>query len=308
MLPVAYALLAEMMPPRHRSWSLVFVGGIGGVGGYLAASSLSGWLQPVYGWRIMWLLNLPTGLLLVLLSGTIPESVKFLLQVGRTDAARAAVARYGASLAPRDVDIHVAPPVQTGKSELGVGLALTIGGLTWGLVNFGLLLWVPTELAGRGLGAGAIGRLLSSSALIALPTVAVGALVYSRWSTRGAVVLALVTTLLGLAGVLLLEAGRISSAVAPIALLIVGSNALLAVLLPYTAETYPARVRGRATGWVAACTKAGGLVAQALGILASVPALGVAAAVIMIPAAFAALLVMAFGPETRGRELSDMGH
>lgn len=137
---------------------------------------------------------------------------------------------------------------------------------------------------------------------------AVGALVYSRWSTRGAVVLALVTTLLGLAGVLLLEAGRISSAVAPIALLIVGSNALLAVLLPYTAETYPARVRGRATGWVAACTKAGGLVAQALGILASVPALGVAAAVIMIPAAFAALLVMAFGPETRGRELSDMGH
>ncbi len=38
MLPVAYALLAEIMPTRHRGWCLVLVGGIGAVGGYLAAS------------------------------------------------------------------------------------------------------------------------------------------------------------------------------------------------------------------------------------------------------------------------------
>ena len=308
MLPVAYALLAEMMPPKHRGWSLVLVGGLGGVGGYLAASSLSALLQPTYGWRIMWLLNLPTGLLLVLLSGMIPESVKYLLQVGRSDAAQAGVARFGASLAPRGVEVHVAPPVEARRSEAGLGLALSIAGLTWGLVNFGLLLWVPTELAGRGFGAGAIGKLLAQSALIALPTVFVAALAYSRWSTRGTVAAALAVTLLGLGGVLLLEGGRLSSPVGPIALLIVGSNALLGVLLPYTAETYPARVRGRATGWVAACTKAGGLVAQVLGILASVPPLALAATAIMIPTALAALLVAAFGPETRGRELSDLGH
>ena len=306
MLPVAYALLAEMMPPRHRSWSLVVVGGVGGVGGYLAASCLSGWLQPLYGWRIMWLLNLPTGLLLVLLSGMIPESVKFLLQVGRTESARAGVARFGASLASQGVEVHVAPPVQAHRGASGLGVALSVAGLTWGLVNFGLLLWVPTELAARGLSAGAIGRLLSSSALIALPTVAIGALLYSRWSTRGAVVLSLAITFLGLVGVLLLEVGQLQSAVGPIALLIVGSNALLGVLLPYTAESYPGRVRGRATGWVAACTKAGGLGSQILGIAASVPALGVAALAIMIPTASAALLIALFGPETRGRELSDV--
>ena len=33
MLPVTYALLAEMMPNRHRGWSLVLVGGLGAVGG-----------------------------------------------------------------------------------------------------------------------------------------------------------------------------------------------------------------------------------------------------------------------------------
>ena len=41
MLPVAYALLAEIMPTKHRGWALVLVGGIGAVGGYFAASVLA---------------------------------------------------------------------------------------------------------------------------------------------------------------------------------------------------------------------------------------------------------------------------
>ncbi|MEO7055203.1 MAG: MFS transporter, partial [Caldimonas sp.] len=61
MLPVTYALLAETMPSKHRGWALVLVGGLGAVGGYLAASVLSAWLQPHFGWRILWFVNLPTG-------------------------------------------------------------------------------------------------------------------------------------------------------------------------------------------------------------------------------------------------------
>src|SRR4029077_3986163 len=41
MLPIAYALLAEIMPTKHRGWSLVLVGGIGTIGGYFGASELS---------------------------------------------------------------------------------------------------------------------------------------------------------------------------------------------------------------------------------------------------------------------------
>src|SRR5262249_45020314 len=48
MLPVAYALLAETMPSKHRGWSLVLIGGLGAVGGYLAASGLSAVLQPAF--------------------------------------------------------------------------------------------------------------------------------------------------------------------------------------------------------------------------------------------------------------------
>ena len=80
MLPVTYALLAEMMPSKHRGWALVLVGGLGAVGGYFAASGLSALLSR-FRWRILWLLNLPTGLSLVLLSALVPESAKFLLPV-----------------------------------------------------------------------------------------------------------------------------------------------------------------------------------------------------------------------------------
>jgi putative MFS transporter len=96
MLPVSYALLAEMMPSKHRGWALVLVGGLGAVGGYFAASGVSALLQPIFSWRILWLMNLPTGLLLVVLGGMIPESAKFLLAQGRNEEARRVIARFGA--------------------------------------------------------------------------------------------------------------------------------------------------------------------------------------------------------------------
>ena len=52
-----------------------------------------------------------------------------------------------------------------------------------------------------------------------------------------------------------------------IALLIVGINGIIAMIFSYAAESYLLQVRGRATGWVAACTKAGGLAAQLPGLL-----------------------------------------
>jgi len=46
MLPVANALLAEIMPTRHRGWCLVLIGGVGTIGGYFATSASSALLQP----------------------------------------------------------------------------------------------------------------------------------------------------------------------------------------------------------------------------------------------------------------------
>jgi putative MFS transporter len=311
MLPVTYALLAEMMPSKHRGWALVLVGGLGAVGGYFAASGFSALLQPTYGWRILWLLNLPTGLSLVILGGLIPESAKFLLARGRREEASAVMARFGSKArhtrAAEQVAIERGPAVAlTGRAFFGKLVALSLAAICYGLINFGLLLWLPTDLVAKGYSVAVSSKLLAESALIAFPTVFIVAFAYSSWSSKWSVVGAVAITITGLLGVLQLEFTGTGSPVIPVALLIVGTNALIAMLLPYAAESFPLRIRGRTTGTVAACTKAGGMFAQLLAIMALVPALDVVSLIIIVPTIGALVLLAKFGKETRGRDLRDL--
>src|SRR6059058_840719 len=173
MLPVTYALLAEMMPSKHRGWALVLVGGLGAVGGYFAASGFSAVLQPIFGWRILWLLNLPTGLSLVILGAFIPESAKFLLARGRRDEAQKVMARFGskaltgnrAKAAAKDRAVAL-----TGRAFAGKLTALSLAAICYGLINFGLLLWLPADLVAKGYSMAVSSKLLAESALIAFPT------------------------------------------------------------------------------------------------------------------------------------------
>ncbi len=311
MLPVTYALLAEMMPSKHRGWALVLVGGLGAVGGYFAASGFSALLQPFFGWRILWVLNLPTGLSLVLLGALIPESAKFLLSRGRNEEAQQVMKRFGSSVRQTRVAEQIAldrgPSVAlTGRAFFGKLFALSLAAICFSLVNFGLLLWLPADLMAKGYSVGVSSRLLAESALIAFPTVFIVAYLYSRWSTKWSVVGSITVTLAGLAGVLALEFGVVEDPVFPVALLIIGTNGLIAMLLPYAAESFPLRIRGRTTGTVAACTKAGGMFAQLVAMFALVPQLSVVSMIIIVPTVGALILVAWFGKETRGRDLRDL--
>ena len=95
LLPIAYSLLTEMIPARRRGEIVVLVGGIGTALGFLLASWSADWLVPTFGWRIMWWLGLPTGLVILLLNRYVPESPRFLLATGRTSEARAVMRTFG---------------------------------------------------------------------------------------------------------------------------------------------------------------------------------------------------------------------
>ena len=314
MLPVTYALLAETMPSKQRGWALVLVGGLGAVGGYLAASALSAWLQPLFGWRVLWFLNLPTGLILIFLNAYVPESPKFLLAIGRVAEAHAVLRNFGCTV--RDVGVAavektestLATVVHLPQSYVGRTWALSIAAIAWGLINFGLLLWMPALLVAKGYSVAVSSQLLAASALIAVPTVFLAAALYGRWSSKGALVGSIALTALGLLGIVYLELASPARAspVLPVAVLIVGINGIIAMLLPYAAESYPLRIRGRATGWVAACTKAGGLAAQALGLFGLIPGLAWGAALTLAPVILALVLVLRYCTETRGRDLREM--
>ena len=238
MLPVVNALLAEIMPAKDRGWVLVLIGGIGTVGGYFATSSLSALLQPHFGWRVMWLLGFPTGLALIALSPMLPESARFLLQMGRIDEARETFARFGTVIT---ID---QPTTTTGSGALaddrvparspegldlrtliGTTVALTLAALAWGFVNYGVLLWLPTALMAEGRSVNLMSTIIARSTLIAVPAIAVATYLYGIWSTKRALVAAIGITTLGLLATLLRGNGAlaiVSNPVVSVSLLIVG--------------------------------------------------------------------------------------
>jgi putative MFS transporter len=278
MLPVANALLAEILPTKHRGWCLVLLGGIGTVGGYFATSACYALLQPFFGWRIMWFLGFPTGLLLIALSPFLPESTRFLLQMGRIEDAKRMLARCGSVM-----DIGSAKATHenlerqgiTGNPQsslwsgarplLGLSVALTLAALAWGFVNFGVLLWLPGSLMASGRSVGTTSALIARSTLIAVPAIAMTTYLYTVWSTKRTLTLAIGITTVGLIATLLAKSSAfpwISSPLVSVSLLVVGTSAVISILLPYTSESFSVRLRGRATGWVAGCSKVGGVMAK----------------------------------------------
>jgi putative MFS transporter len=313
MLPVVYALLAEIMPTRHRGASLVLIGAVGAVGGYFAASALSALLQPTFGWRILWLVNMPTGLLLVVMSPLLPESPRFLQRMGRAWEARVVLARFGVTTAPDSgASAAVKTPRRVGADDraglIGITTALTLTALAWGLINFGVMLWLPGALVAEGHSVAASSALIARATLFAAPVALAATWLYSRWSTRGSLLVMIAIAVAGLLALWLRAQGGSADTgpVLGVTLLLVGACGLIAILLPYAAENYPIQVRGRASGWVAGCSKLGGVLAQGLSVAGVVPPFGLAALGAGVPAVLALALVARFGHETRGRDLRDI--
>ena len=207
MLPVAFALLAEIMPTRHRGWCLVLVGGVGSIGGYLATSALSALLQPTYGWRIMWLINMPIALILIFLSPCLQESARFLQSMGRIEEAHETLARFGITLRVQEETVRPAAQRKTEevsrnegiiRSMLGITASLTLTALCVGFVTFGVMLWLPGTLIHEGRTVGSASRLLAKSTLLAAPTVLLVTWMYSAWSSKRTLMTALAVTTLGL--------------------------------------------------------------------------------------------------------------
>lgn len=300
MLPVVYSLVAEFVPTKSRGLALVLVGGLGTVGGYLAASLAAQTLEPTYGWRVLWLLGFPTGLILLIFARIIPESPGFLHAKGRTDELDEMAKQYGIVQVPGHREAG-------GDASLATWLTwtLVLTALTWSTINFGLLLWLPSELAMRGYEAGTASGLLARSALFALPTIIVVSLLYSRWSSKWTLVVTMAVTVAGLVGTALpseILADR-TSLIVVMAVLLVGTNGMIVVLMPYVAESYATAVRGRATGLVAGSSKLGGVAIQVFAMGGLVPGLAIASWILIVPMLLAIILVGLLGHETRGAAL-----
>jgi putative MFS transporter len=313
-LPLIYTMLAEVMPARHRGWSSVAVGGIGGLSGYLLASLLAGWLEPMFTWRALWLATLPTAILMLGLLRWVHESPRFLLQMGFPEDARRALQTIGVAVST-GVQDTVSASAKVSDLLLGarrqITLMLCLFGFAWGLCNWGFITWLPDMLRTAGFEAGLASELLSKSAVYALPGTLIAAFSYGFWSSRWTAVIAASATALALFAFWIcapyLE-GRVDLVVALTAALLVASSSMIGVLAPYSVELYPTALRGLGSGVVAASSKSGGIVGPLLvGVLLTVSSgSGIPALVIAIPVALAGVSIGWRGTETRGRSLEQL--
>jgi putative MFS transporter len=195
MLPITFALIAETIPARHRGWLMVLIGG-DIAGAYVITSWLSSSLVPHYTWRILWLIGLPTGLLLILLNRWVPESPRFLLAQGRDDEAQAVMARYGADIVEDpETELAVEARVKGRYAQLfdrpflaltGVVVLLGVGA---GLVAYGFQLWIPSNLQKLGYNEVNASKILRDSALIGFPLNFPIAYLYGFWGAKKTIAL-----------------------------------------------------------------------------------------------------------------------
>jgi putative MFS transporter len=267
LLPLVFTLVAELTPRRHRGWIAVTVGGVGGLGGYLAASESAHLLAPHYTWRSLWLIGLPIGLLLLVLFPLVPESPLFLLRCSRTPEARTLLHRYGSTA--EDLALVESP---TDHRRLGlfalvrrypaITAIFIVVGVAWGLVNFGFLVLLPTKLRELGMGDSVATGLLARSALYSAPALVFVVLAYARWHGRRSIAFFAGLIAMSLAGVAAWSTSGQGTAILTlsIGLLVLSLAAVNAMLLPYSAEIYPTSMRATGAGLAGAATKLGGVI------------------------------------------------
>jgi putative MFS transporter len=317
MLPIGFSLMSETVPRRHRGWMMVLIGSNIATA-FLAVSWLaSTWASPQhFGWRLLWLVSLPTGVLLIGLNHWIPESPRFLLEQGREEEARAVMRRYGAVLTGPEPEVAVPREPAAGSRDLfsrpflGLTAAIVLLALSIGSAQYGFQQWMPSNLVRLGFSSASASGVLRNATLMAFPFTLPVALLYHVWSSKKTTLCVTGVIAAALGAFMLLGnqvAGNRTLLYVLLAVPVWGANILNAVLAAYTAEVYPTAIRARGSGLSAGATKAGGVVILGLVLVAfTAPSIRMTAALGAVPMLAAVIALAAFGPETRHKRLEQI--
>jgi putative MFS transporter len=319
MLPITFALLAEAIPARHRGWLMVLIGG-DVAGAYIICSWLASTIASpeAFGWRMLWLISLPTGLILILLNHWIPESPRFLLQHGREEEAREIMQRYGAVVVEGDdsmlkVERHIKSrwaTLFTGPFA-GLSVIVLLLGIGIGVVQYGFQQWIPSNLQKFGFESATAAKILRDSALIGFPLNFPIAWLYGFWSAKKTIILMASATAAALIGFVFADTASLvhdgQATTLLYVLLIVpiwGISSLTAVMVAYASEIFPTRVRSRGTGLAAGATKFGGvMILFTVAIAIAAPSVATTALIGAIPIILAIVAMVVFGVETKKKQL-----
>ncbi len=316
MTVVAMTYISEMFPAklRGRYQGLILTIGLCGipVTAYVARFIIP--LAP-WGWRAVFVWG-SLAMAFPMLAGRLEESPRWFEQKGRKEDAEAAMARIEARVLEENGELPevesaaVALPRPGGFRELiasgSLGrliLLMTIW-MCQTLGIYGFLSWVPTLLVEHGFSV--VRSLEQSSAMSigAVPGAWIASKLSDRWERKS--LIGIVAVAIAICGLSYGLSFRTTTIVVFGFLVAMGQQVFAALLYAYTPECFPTQVRNTGTGLSYGMGRlANGLVGPFIvAFLFQRYGYTTVFAYIAVCWAMVAILVIAFGPKTRGRVLS----
>jgi MFS transporter, putative metabolite:H+ symporter len=310
-----YSMVSEFVPPARRGWALAFVNLIASAAGFVV-SFISFLVIPVIGWRAMFAIGGVGALWVWHLRKTLPESPRWLEQVGRTEDAEALLRQIEAEAGMRD-PLPV-PPAETALVAASHVVPFsvlftrpvikrTILAMLVNIVclagSYSFTSWVPTFFVNQGMSVTRSLGFASAMAAGSIAGPAIGMLVSDRIGRRrGLIITALVCSV---AGVIYPHLAPPLPLILCGFVLVAGMNLAIGFGLgAYTPELFPTAYRFRGNG-LAQMTGRASVIASPYVVVALYNAYGIGGAVGAISALYFLLAVglLLFGIETNRQSL-----
>ncbi len=335
-IPLAFTLISEYVPAKHRGKIEILTGMLAISGGYAIAAFAALLFLPYQwgvsffgiplGWRTLFLVGVIPAFLAGFIRRVVPESPRYLISKGKIAEAMKVVERLEAAARVKSDD-PIVPPTQSGQQPIEVTVSARdllakaygrrtilswIYGLTWGFFNFGFLIWLPTLLQRfASLPESEVSFIASVMNAIAIPSAFVTAVLFGRWSSKKTLAIYPI-----IAGVLMIVLGWVLQGGLVNLFTLIGLGgaifftgaSLAGAFPPYTSEIYPTELRGTGTGVAVGLSRIGSVIGIAVGgaLLAGGAGIFLNQLVFGIPLLLAGAVMLAMGIETRRKVLEEI--
>jgi MFS transporter, putative metabolite:H+ symporter len=319
-LVLGFATLSEFVPSQHRGKLVTFLSFIAQTGVF--ASSLVGlWVIPHLGWRAMFVIGGTAAVFVWFLRKFMPESPRWLEQMGRIEEAQAVVAQIAGNLQPAQIrPASVAAPASKplAKQERGTVLDLVRGSqwkrsllsliilCTMQVCLYGMVTWLPTFFVQQGFD---IVKSLQWNTIMTLGGPAGGLIGYALADKVGRKPMLVTVGLLGIALSIAYVQLRSEWLLMAVGFALVSTFYVIVVVgvSLYVPEMFPTKVRMRGTGLCSMVARILAAVMQfAIPPLFAFGGIGAIVTCVAITLFTFTVSVLLLGVETKGKPLEEI--
>lgn len=321
-LPAASTLVSEFSPAKSRGRMVVLLESFW-AWGWIVASLIAYLLIPIFGWRVGFFLGGVPALYAAYLRKGIPESPRYLEQMGYYSEADEIVRKMEQQAGISNNKIETAPQSKQEKAQPFKLIDLwskaylrrtIVLWVLWFGINFGyygFVLWTPTLLVGKGFSLVRGFEFTLIMSIAQLPGYYSAAYLIERIGRKAVLVVYLAGT--ALSAYLYGQAQSVTNVLVYGCLLYFFSLGAWGAVYAYTPEVYPTKARGSGTGWAAAVGRIGAIAAPYIvGLVYETKGKeeGFSYVFIMLTVVFAivAVIIAAAGVETKGLTLEEINN